>query len=30
MAAYHREAEQEFARRRDRIESLIASNHTST
>ena len=30
MAAYHREAEQEFARRRDRIESLIAANHTST
>jgi len=30
MAAYHRKAEQEFARRRDRIESLIAANHTST
>ena len=30
MAAYRRRAEQEFARRRDRIESLIAANHTST
>lgn len=30
MAAYHRKAEQEFARRRDRIEALIAANHTST
>ena len=30
MATYHRKAEQEFARRRDRIESLIAANHTST
>lgn len=30
MAAYHRKAEQEFARRRARIEGLIASNHTST
>lgn len=30
MAAYHRRAEQEFARRRARIEGLIAGNHTST
>ncbi|TLZ84616.1 MAG: hypothetical protein E6K03_01475 [Methanobacteriota archaeon] len=30
MAAYHRKAEQEFARRRTRIEQLIASEHTST
>lgn len=30
MAAYHRKAEQEFARRRARIEQLIASEHTST
>jgi len=30
MAAYHRRAEQEFGRRRARIEGLIAPNHTST
>ena len=30
MAAYHRNAEQEFARKRARIERLIAANHTST
>ena len=30
MAAYHRKAEQEFARRRARIEQLIALEHTST
>ena len=30
MAAYHRRAEQEFARRRARIEQLIAAEHTST
>src|SRR3989442_3961487 len=30
MAAYHRSAEQEFARKRARIERLIAANHTST
>ena len=30
MAAYHRKAEQEFARRRARIEGLIAASHTST
>jgi len=30
MVAYHRRAEQEFARRRARIEDLIAANHTST
>jgi len=30
MAAYHRTAEQEFARKRARIERLIAANHTST
>lgn len=31
MAAYHRKAEQEFARRRARIEGLIAAaNRTST
>ena len=30
IAAYHRKAEQEFARRRARIERLIASEHTST
>jgi len=30
MAAYHRKAEQEFARRRAQIEQLIASEHTST
>jgi len=30
MAAYHRKAEQEFARRRDRIEDLIAASRTST
>jgi len=30
MAAYHRRAETEFARRRGRIEGLIAANRTST
>jgi len=30
MAACHRKAEQEFARRRDRIEGLIAASRTST
>ncbi len=30
MAVYHRRAEQEFARRRARIEILIGSTHTST
>ncbi len=31
MAAYHRRAEQEFARRRARIEGLVAAvGHTST
>jgi len=30
MAAYHRSAKQEFARKRARIERLIAANHTST
>jgi len=30
MAAYHRRAEQEFARRRARIEGILAGNHTST
>jgi hypothetical protein len=30
MAVYHRKAEQEFARRRARIEQLIAAEHTST
>jgi len=30
MAAYHRKAEQEFARRRARIEQLIGAEHTST
>jgi hypothetical protein len=30
MAAYHRKAEQEFARKRARIEGLIAAVHTST
>ena len=30
MATYHRKAEQEFARRRARIEELIAAEHTST
>ena len=30
MAAYHRKAEQEFARRRARIEQLIADERTST
>jgi len=30
MAAYHRNAGQEFARKRARIERLIAANHTST
>jgi len=29
-AAYHRKAEQEFARKRARIEGLIAASHTST
>ena len=30
MAVYHRRAEQEFARRRARIEILIGLTHTST
>jgi hypothetical protein len=30
MAAYHRRAEGEFARRRARIEDLLAEAHTST
>jgi hypothetical protein len=30
MAAYHRKAEQELARRRARIEALIAAHRTST
>ena len=30
MAVYHRKAEQEFARKRARIEGLIAASHTST
>jgi len=30
MAAYHRKADQEFARKRARIESLIAGSHPST
>ena len=30
MAAYHRRAEQEFARRRARIESLNSMGYTST
>ena len=30
MAMYHRRAEQEFARRRARIEGFIATAHTST
>ena len=30
IAAYHGKAEQEFARRRARIEGLLASAHTST
>ena len=30
MASYHRRAEQEFARRRERIEGLFASVRTST
>lgn len=30
IAAYHRRAELEFARRRTRVESLIALAHTST
>ena len=30
MAAYHRKAEQEFARRRAKIEGLIAAIRTST
>jgi len=30
MAAYHRKAEQEFARKRARIEGLLAASRTST
>ena len=30
MAAYHRRAEQEFARRRARIEGLVSTMYTST
>ena len=30
MAAYHRRVEQELARRRARIETMIATAHTST
>ncbi len=30
IAAYHRKAELEFARRRTRVEGLIALAHTST
>jgi hypothetical protein len=30
MASYHRRAEQEMARRRAKIEEIIAANHTST
>ena len=30
MAAYHRRAEQEFARRRARIEGLVMAAYTST
>ena len=30
MAAYHRRAEQEFARRRSRIEGLVSTMYTST
>jgi len=30
MAAYHRKVEQEFARKRARIEGLIAASHAST
>ena len=30
IVAYHRKAEQEFARRRARIERLIATSRTST
>ena len=30
MALYHRKAEQEFARKRARIEGLIAASYTST
>ncbi|MGI0149647.1 MAG: hypothetical protein ACREDF_08975 [Thermoplasmata archaeon] len=30
MVAYHRKAEQEFARRRARIESFIGATYTST
>jgi hypothetical protein len=30
MAAYHRRAEAEFARRRERLERLVAAAHTST
>jgi len=29
LLAYHRKAEQEFARRRTRIEALVAAEHTS-
>ncbi|MGQ0796601.1 MAG: hypothetical protein ACT4OI_01860 [Methanobacteriota archaeon] len=30
MAAYHRRAEAEFARRRERLERLVAAAHTYT
>ena len=30
IAAYHRKAEQEFARRQARVESLISAAYTST
>ena len=30
LLAYHRKVEQEFSRRRARIERLVASAHTST
>ncbi len=30
LAAYHRKVEQEFARRRARIEQLVAGDRTST
>jgi len=30
ITVYHRKAEQEFARRRARIESLVETTHTST
>jgi len=29
LLAYHRKVEQEFARRRTRIEALVAAEHTS-